>query len=115
MFTHRPRRLRQSGPMRHLVAQNRLAPADLILPAFVKEGAEQPIAISSMPGVQQHSMASLKEAAQDAAAAGVGGIMLFGVPKTLDAQGTAGIDPNRSEEHTSELQSRFDLVCRLLL
>lgn len=94
MFAHRPRRLRQSGPIRKLVAQNRLAPADLILPAFVKEGAEQPIDISSMPGVQQHSMNSLKAAARDAAEAGVGGIMLFGVPETLDAQGSAGVDPN---------------------
>ncbi|MDN6173631.1 MAG: porphobilinogen synthase, partial [Yaniella sp.] len=64
MFAHRPRRLRQSGPIRKLVAQNRLAPADLILPAFVKEGAKQPIDISSMPGVQQHSMYSLKAAAR---------------------------------------------------
>ncbi|GAA2026482.1 porphobilinogen synthase [Yaniella flava] len=94
MFAHRPRRLRQSVPMRKLVAQNRLAPADLILPVFVKEGATQPIDISSMPGVQQHSMASLKTAARDAAEAGVGGIMLFGVPETLDAQGSAGVDPN---------------------
>ncbi|MDN6152168.1 MAG: porphobilinogen synthase [Yaniella sp.] len=94
MFAHRPRRLRQSGPIRKLVAQNRLAPADLILPAFVKEGAKQPIDISSMPGVQQHSMNSLKAAARDAAEAGVGGIMLFGVPETLDAQGSAGVDPN---------------------
>ncbi|MDN6639136.1 MAG: porphobilinogen synthase [Yaniella sp.] len=94
MFTHRPRRLRQSGPMRNLVAQNRLAPADLILPVFVKEGAQEPIDISSMPGVQQHSMDSLKAAARDAAEAGVGGIMLFGVPETLDAQGSAGVDPN---------------------
>src|SRR5699024_2548530 len=92
MFTHRPRRLRQSGPMRNLVAQNRLAPADLILPVFVKEGAQEPIDISSMPGVQQHSMDSLKAAARDAAEAGVGGIMLFGVPETLDAQGSAGVD-----------------------
>lgn len=94
MLTYRPRRLRQSVPMRNLVAQNRLAPADLILPAFVKEDADQPIDISSMPGVQQHSMDSLKAAAHDAAAAGVGGIMLFGVPETLDAQGSAGVDPN---------------------
>jgi len=93
MFTHRPRRLRQSAPMRNLVAQNRLAPADLILPVFVKEGIQQPIDISSMPGVQQHSMDSLKAAAHDAVAAGVGGIMLFGVPAKLDAQGTAGTDP----------------------
>ncbi|OAV59468.1 porphobilinogen synthase [Enteractinococcus helveticum] len=94
MFPHRPRRLRQSAPMRNLVAQNRLAPADLILPVFVKEGAALPIDISSMPGVQQHSMDSLKAAAHDAVAAGVGGIMLFGVPETLDAQGSAGVDPN---------------------
>jgi len=93
MFTHRPRRLRQSAPMRNLVAQNRIAPADLILPVFVKEGIQQPIDISSMPGVQQHSMDSLKAAAHDAVAAGVGGIMLFGVPAKLDAQGTAGTDP----------------------
>ncbi len=75
------------------MAQNRLAPADLILPVFVKEGAEQPIDISSMPGVQQHSMDSLKAAAHDAATAGVGGIMLFGVPERLDAQGSAAVDP----------------------
>src|SRR5690625_1603689 len=93
MFYHRPRRLRQSTAMRNLVAQNRLAPADLILPVFVKEGADQPIDISSMPGVQQHSMDSLKAAAHDAVSAGVGGIMLFGVPERLDAQGSAGVDP----------------------
>lgn len=94
MFSHRPRRLRQSAPLRNLVAQNRLAPADLVLPAFVKEGTDRPINISSMPGVQQHSMDSLKAAAHDAAAAGVGGIMLFGVPEILDAHGTAGVDPH---------------------
>lgn len=93
MFSHRPRRLRQSEVIRNLVAQNRLAPADLILPAFVKEGADQPIDISSMPGVQQHSMDSLKAAAHDAVTAGVGGIMLFGVPAHLDAQGSAAVDP----------------------
>lgn len=94
MITHRPRRLRQSVAMRNLVAQNRLAPADLILPVFVKEGIDTPIDITSMPGVQQHTMDSLKAAAHDAVAAGVGGIMLFGVPETLDAQGSAGVDPN---------------------
>src|SRR5699024_2983639 len=93
MFSHRPRRLRQSKAMRNLVAQNRLAPAELILPAFVKEGADQPIDMSSMPGVQQHSMDSLKAAARDAVTAGVGGIMLFGVPAHLDAQGSAAVDP----------------------
>ena len=92
MFYHRPRRLRQSTAMRNLVAQNRLAPADLILPVFVNEGADQPSDIYSMPGVQQHSMDSLKAAAHDAVSAGVGGIMLFGVPERLDAQ-AAPVDP----------------------
>src|SRR5690625_7592541 len=94
MFPHRPPRRSSDLPMRNLVAQNRLVPADLILPVFVKEGADQPIEISSMPGVQQHSMDSLKATAHEAVKAGVGGIMLFGVPETLDAQGTAGVDPN---------------------
>src|SRR5699024_8545310 len=77
----------------NLVAQNRLAPADLILPVFVKEGADQPIDISSMPGVQQHSMDSLKAAAHDAVSAGVGGIVLFDVTELIEAQNIAGVDP----------------------
>jgi porphobilinogen synthase len=90
---HRPRRLRTSPAVRRLVAETRLHPADLILPMFVREGATEPVAISSMPGVVQHTGDSLRKAAHDAVAAGVGGIMLFGIPKVKDAVGSAGFDP----------------------
>ncbi|ROR73656.1 porphobilinogen synthase [Bogoriella caseilytica] len=91
--TDRPRRLRGSGPLRRLVAEHRLAAADLILPVFLAEEATEPRPIASMPGVVQHTEDSLRAAAQEAAAAGVGGIMLFGVPATKDAVGSAATDP----------------------
>ncbi|XVX21009.1 porphobilinogen synthase [Actinomycetota bacterium] len=89
----RPRRLRQSPAVRRLVAETRLHPAELILPVFVKEGATEPTPIASMPGVVQHTLDSLVEAAREAADLGVGGIMIFGVPTSKDATGTAGDDP----------------------
>ncbi|WP_348789707.1 porphobilinogen synthase [Leifsonia sp. NPDC080035] len=90
----RPRRLRQTPAMRRLTAETRLHPAELILPLFVREGASEPQPIASMPGVVQHSMDSLKRAAAEAAEAGVGGVMLFGVPETRDAVGSAATDPD---------------------
>jgi porphobilinogen synthase len=90
----RPRRLRQSPALRRLTAETRLHPAELILPLIVREGASEPQPIGSMPGVVQHSLDSLKRAAVEAAEAGVGGVMLFGVPETRDATGTAATDPD---------------------
>lgn len=90
----RPRRLRRSPAMRRLVAETRLHPADLILPVFVREGLTEPAPISSMPGVVQHSEASLLSAAEEARDLGLGGIMLFGIPATRDATGSAGLDPD---------------------
>lgn len=90
----RPRRLRSSQAMRALVAETRLHPAELIWPLFVKEGADSPVPIASMPGVVQHSLHSLVEAARQAASAGVGGVMLFGVPQTRDAIGSGADDPD---------------------
>ena len=66
---HRPRRLRRSAAMRRLVAETRLHPAELILPAFIKEGAAEPVPIASMPGVVQHTADSLKAAGAEAAPA----------------------------------------------
>lgn len=80
--------------MRRLAAQTRLHPSELILPVFLKEGASEPVAIGSMPGVVQHSRDSLKQAAQEAAELGLGGIMLFGVPITHDARGSEGLNPD---------------------
>ncbi|GAA1414586.1 porphobilinogen synthase [Streptomyces thermospinosisporus] len=92
----RPRRLRTTPAMRRMVAETRLHPADLILPAFVREGVSEPVPIASMPGVVQHTRDSLKKAAAEAVAAGVSGIMLFGVPEESkkDAVGTPGTDPD---------------------
>jgi len=91
---HRPRRLRQSPAVRRLVAQTRLHPAQFILPVFVKEGATEPTPIGSMPGVVQHSLDTLEQAAREAVAAGVGGIMVFGVPTSKDAVGSGATDPD---------------------
>ncbi|MDR7111460.1 porphobilinogen synthase [Microbacterium trichothecenolyticum] len=90
----RPRRLRATPAMRRLVAETRLHPAELILPLFVREGAGEPVPISSMPGVVQHSTESLKRVVTDAATAGIGGIMLFGVPEHKDAVGSGATDPD---------------------
>ena len=90
----RPRRLRTTAAMRRLVSETSVRPRQLVLPMFVKEGAAEPIPVASMPGVVQHTRDSLRKAAVAAAQAGVGGIMLFGVPATRDAVGSAGVDPD---------------------
>ncbi|MFJ5698208.1 porphobilinogen synthase [Arthrobacter sp. NPDC093139] len=90
---HRPRRLRTTPAMRRLTAENRLAPAELILPAFIREDLSEPNPITSMPGVLQHTTETLKRAAAEAVELGVGGIMLFGIPAKRDAEGSASLDP----------------------
>ncbi|MEX0170497.1 porphobilinogen synthase [Streptomyces sp. LMG1-1-1.1] len=92
----RPRRLRTTPAMRRMVAETRLQAADLILPAFVREGINEPVSIQAMPGVVQHTRDTLRKAAVEALEAGVSGIMLFGVPEDekKDAAGTAGTDPD---------------------
>ncbi|SCE87445.1 porphobilinogen synthase [Micromonospora chokoriensis] len=90
----RPRRLRRTPAIRRLVSETRVDPAELIVPMFVKEGLSEPRAIGSLPGVLQHSRDSLRKAAVEAVQAGVGGIMLFGVPEQRDPTGSGGIDPN---------------------
>ena len=90
----RPRRLRRSAALRRLVAETRLNPAELVLPMFVKEGIDTPAEVSSMPGVHQHTLDSLRKAAHEAAEAGVGGLILFGIPAEKDERGSAADDPN---------------------
>jgi porphobilinogen synthase len=89
----RPRRLRTTVGIRSLVAETTLAPQQLVLPMFVREGAPEPREISSMPGVVQHSRDSLLKAAHDAADLGLGGLMLFGIPEHKDAVGSGAVDP----------------------
>ncbi|WP_082717044.1 porphobilinogen synthase [Microterricola viridarii] len=88
----RPRRLRTTSGIRRLAAETRIHPAQLVLPLFVREEGG-PMPIASMPGVVQHSLDSVKGAVQDAAAAGIGGVMLFGVPSRRDATGSGATDP----------------------
>ena len=89
----RPRRLRRTPALRRMVAETSVVPSSLVLPVFVREGLSEPRAISSMPGVVQHSRDSLKKAVSEAAELGLGGVMLFGIPETKDATGSGGIDP----------------------
>jgi porphobilinogen synthase len=90
---HRPRRLRSTPALRKLVAETSVEPRHLVLPMFVADGIDEPRDIASMPGVVQHTRESLRRAAADAVAAGVGGLMLFGVPREedKDATGSAGV------------------------
>lgn len=90
----RPRRLRQSPAMRRLVAETHVQPSQLILPMFIAEGLSQPHPIASMPGVVQHTRETARKAYAEAAALGLGGVMLFGVPEHKDAQGSGALDPD---------------------
>jgi porphobilinogen synthase len=90
----RPRRLRRTAALRNLVAETALRPTDLVLPMFVKEGITEPQPIGSMPGVVQHTRDSLRKAAVDAVDAGVGGVILFGIPAVKDGRGSAADDPD---------------------
>jgi len=90
----RPRRLRRTPALRRLVSETSVQASQLILPVFVREDISEPVPISSMPGVVQHTRDSLKEAAAEAAALGLGGVMLFGIPSTKDAVGSGATDPS---------------------
>ncbi len=89
----RPRRLRRTPALRRLVAETSLQARQLVLPVFVREGADEPTPIGSMPGVVQHSRESLRKAVAEAAELGLGGVMLFGVPTAKDARGSGAVDP----------------------
>ncbi len=102
----RPRRLRTTPAMRRLVEETHVLPSQLILPMFVQEGLAEPRPIASLPGVLQHSRESLRKAAAEAVRAGVGGIMLFGVPETRDEVGSGGARPGR---HPQRRDPRRDL------
>ncbi len=90
----RLRRLRATPALRRLVAETDLAPRHLVLPVFVKEGIDVAQPIATMPGVHQHPLADLPAVVEEAAAAGVGGVMLFGVPAVRDAVGSGATDPD---------------------
>ena len=90
----RPRRLRATPAWRRVARETRVDRTQLMLPLFVREGASEARPIASMPGVMQHSLDSLKAEIARAAAAGIGGVMLFGVPENKDAIGSGATDPD---------------------
>ena len=91
--THRPRRLRQSPAMRRLVTEHTLSASALVLPVFVTE-RDEPQPIATMPGVRQETLETLPQVVDAAADAGLGGVMLFGVPLVRDATGSGATDPD---------------------
>ncbi|MGZ5370538.1 porphobilinogen synthase [Aeromicrobium sp.] len=90
----RPRRLRSTQAVRRLVAETSVEARQLVLPMFIAEGRSEPRPIASMPGVVQHTRESARKVYAEAAALGLGGVMLFGVPEHKDATGSGALDPN---------------------
>lgn len=90
----RPRRLRRTPALRELVAETRLHVSDLVAPLFVREGIDAPVPITSLPGVVQHSRASLRDEVRQLADLGVRAVILFGVPATKDPIGSGAFDPD---------------------
>jgi porphobilinogen synthase len=90
----RPRRLRMRGALRRTVAETRLHPSQFVLPVFVVPGVDVRKPIESMPGHAQLSVDQVASLAKEAEAAGVGGIMFFGVPDEKDDIGSSAWDPS---------------------
>ncbi|CAB4919177.1 MAG: porphobilinogen synthase [Actinobacteria bacterium] len=110
----RGRRLRSTPALRRMTAQTRLAPADFVLPVFVKQDITEPVPISSMPGVVQHTLDSVRRAAQEAAEVGISGLMLFGIPSEKDPVGSQA-DAADGIVNVALQQLRADLDDELVL
>ena len=85
---YRPRRLRRTAALRNLVRETSLSPSQLVLPVFVRDGRKVRRPVDAMPGVAQTSVDEMLKDAEAAAKAGVGGIILFGIPETKNAEGS---------------------------
>jgi porphobilinogen synthase len=92
-LSHRPRRLRAHQAFRDLVAETHIDSKQLILPVFVKEGIDSPRTISTLPGVMQHTLESMKELIEQAVVSRLGGVMIFGVPATRDPEASQCDNP----------------------
>ena len=90
----RPRRLRATPSLRALVRETTLVPRQLIWPLFFSATLDNPSPIGTMPGVSQLPVKHAAAVAKEAARRGLGGVILFGLPKTKDARGTSGLDPD---------------------
>jgi porphobilinogen synthase len=88
----RLRRLRRTEALRGLVRETNLSPADLIQPLFVVAGEDVREEIDSMPGIERFSISELVAEATEIATAGVGTVLLFGVPAAKDESGSGAYD-----------------------
>ncbi|WP_026910181.1 porphobilinogen synthase [Patulibacter minatonensis] len=105
----RPRRLRRTPALRAMVRETSLRPEQLVLPMFIGEGQDGPVPIGAMPGVVRHTVDGAVEAAREAAAAGVGGVMLFGIPLHKDAEGSGAWDDDQVVQRASrEIRAQVD-------
>jgi porphobilinogen synthase len=114
----RPRRLRSSAAMRDLVAETQLDVRQLVAPLFVREGITEPQPIASLPGVLQHTRASLRQEVSDLADLGVKAVILFGVPAVKDELGSGAYDPEgivqvALEDLTADVGDRMVLMADL--
>jgi porphobilinogen synthase len=91
--TQRPRRLRRTPALRRLVAETALRVDDLVAPLFVREDVEEPQPIASLPGVVQHSRASVRKEVRRLVDLGVPAVILFGIPAHKDPQGSEAWNP----------------------
>ena len=106
--TRRLRRLRRTPALRRLVAESRLTADDLIAPLFVREAIDEPQPISSLPGVVQHTRASLVAEVEQLIALGIPGVILFGVPAAKDPQGSEAWNPDGIMQlAVKDLRDRF--------
>ncbi len=80
--------------MRRLVAETRLSVNDLVAPLFVRDGISEPQPISSLPGVHQHTLDSLRAEVTRLVELGVPAVILFGVPEHKDPEGSGAWDPD---------------------
>jgi len=85
---HRPRRLRRTPMMRDMVRETHLRPEDFVYPLFVQETSPKPEPIQAMPGQSRHTIDSLVAEVEKSAEAGLKAVLLFGIPKEKDEQGT---------------------------
>jgi len=93
-IVERPRRLRGTSILRAMVRETRLDPTSLVLPLFIREGIQEPRPIAGMPGVLQHTKDSFRREIDLAVKAGIGGVMIFGIPEKRDAVGSEALNPN---------------------
>lgn len=93
-LTIRPRRLRSSAVIRRMVRETTLSAADFIYPMFVDETITEAMPVASMPGISRIPVSRVGQVVEEAAALGIGGIILFGIPAEKDATGASGWDKN---------------------